>query len=681
MSKNINNSFSKTENDLISKYEKIYPSNKLSDIFINNNDPSFSQNQYRNIFNTLSNFYIKKKEEKNSKINNFLEKINQLNKQFYANNEKAMLTKSSYEKINQDLFVNLFKQIDCYVEEIQRLNKKIISTKNKNDLKEIIKKLNKEISEKKEKIRNYELKIKEKTLKEEKLNKEIEYYKKRVTFFKNKININLISRNINRGNSKMNLPIINEEKNNIFPNKKYKSCKSSNNYTIKDMKINNFLSPSPGKQLKKKNYLCFMNPINRTTYLERKQNIKAKLFNSNMDITSNNDKSNRDLITVNVDKFLKLHTDKEFESNSSGNILKITKNYSKENFFSTSKINNMSIINKNNINKKKINDVFFDLNKDVNSCKKSIEENTNLYNDNKSNSELINSNNFNSLNSTIKFNKKSQIISNLFKENGNNNLNYKDKNLLKASSSRELSIYKANTFNNNNNHYYKKKHSKSKTMAIYKENKSLNIFKNIINEKLNGKRKINSLNPQYSSYTNSYYKEINNNRYNEINGSDIYNINNNNKSSLDNYTQEEIPFKRNNYLKIKNDNESNKMKINISEKNKHNKIKDYLLNSENLNKYDNNNVCLSNQIRKIESKFKSSNSNLSNFQNRNQTTINVNKKIMEKEGNGNMTINDKNQISKILKGINDDYESNIEMLNYQENEIKHLLNLIDLKED
>ena len=52
MSKNINNSFSKTENDLISKYEKIYPSNKLSDIFINNNDPSFSQNQYRNIFNT-----------------------------------------------------------------------------------------------------------------------------------------------------------------------------------------------------------------------------------------------------------------------------------------------------------------------------------------------------------------------------------------------------------------------------------------------------------------------------------------------------------------------------------------------------------------------------------------------------------------------------------------------------
>lgn len=128
-----------------------------------------------------------------------MEKINKLNKKFYSSSEKFVLTKTAFDKLSDELFLNLFKQIDCYVEEIQRLNKKISSIDNK-DSKLIIKNLNKELSDNKEKLRNYEIKLKEKTTKEEKLMKELESYKRRIIFFKNKININLMARNTRERN-------------------------------------------------------------------------------------------------------------------------------------------------------------------------------------------------------------------------------------------------------------------------------------------------------------------------------------------------------------------------------------------------------------------------------------------------------------------------------------------------
>ena len=141
--------------------------------------------------NILSVYYNKK-----AGNGNFMEKIGKLNKKFYNCSDRFVKSKKILEKINDELFLNLFQQINCYVEEIERLNKKL-SLNNNQEYKKTIDLLNKEISEKKEKIRHFENKIKEKTLNEEKLNKEIESYKRRIIFYKDKIKIELLGRNRN----------------------------------------------------------------------------------------------------------------------------------------------------------------------------------------------------------------------------------------------------------------------------------------------------------------------------------------------------------------------------------------------------------------------------------------------------------------------------------------------------
>ena len=140
-------------------------------------------------FNLLSGYYNKK-----AGNGNFLDKIGKLNKKFYTASDKYINSKKILEKLNDDLYLNLFQQINCYVEEIERLNKKLLDNNNQ-ELKKTIVQLNKDITEKKEKIRNYEMKIREKTSNEEKLKKDIESYKRRIIFYKDKINIGLLGRN------------------------------------------------------------------------------------------------------------------------------------------------------------------------------------------------------------------------------------------------------------------------------------------------------------------------------------------------------------------------------------------------------------------------------------------------------------------------------------------------------
>ena len=180
------------------------------------NSPNFNEFNFPQgkDLNVLSEYYNKKRGNVD-----FMEKITKFNKKFYNCSENYNKTKKKLEKLNDDLYMNLFKQINCYVEEIERLNKKIASNNNQ-ELKKTIDNLNKEINEKKEKIRNYEIKFKEKTENEEKLMKEIESYKRRIIFYKDKIKIGLLSRsrevgikqknNINKKN--------NQKKNYIFPN-------------------------------------------------------------------------------------------------------------------------------------------------------------------------------------------------------------------------------------------------------------------------------------------------------------------------------------------------------------------------------------------------------------------------------------------------------------------------------
>ena len=180
------------------------------------NSPNFNEFNFPQgkDLNVLSEYYNKKRGNVD-----FMKKITKFNKKFYNCSENYNKTKKKLEKLNDDLYMNLFKQINCYVEEIERLNKKIASNNNQ-ELKKTIDNLNKEITEKKEKIRNYEIKLKEKTENEEKLMKEIESYKRRIIFYKDKIKIGLLSRSREVGiKSKINVNKKNNQKKNyIFPN-------------------------------------------------------------------------------------------------------------------------------------------------------------------------------------------------------------------------------------------------------------------------------------------------------------------------------------------------------------------------------------------------------------------------------------------------------------------------------
>ena len=655
----------------INKLDKNFPEEKsnsqlLSDIIIANNETKNIQNYSTDLFNTLSSFYIKK-----NKITTFFEKIYELNKQFISNNEKFILTKTSYEKLSDDLFKNLFKQIDCYVQEIQRLNKKIIvSNENKDEFKEIIKKLNKEILENKEKIRDYEIKMKENAKKEENLLKEVDYYKKRVIFFKNKININLISKNINSRNPDI---LLNKKKfgenknnsnNNIFRNS------NNNSNSCKYKKINNYLSPSPIKTIKKKNNLCSSNGASNNKIFDRKKPLNTKIYYSNLD-NSNNE--NRNLITVNVEKFQKIFFGKEFENNSNKNIIEMKRNKSKENFNFPYNKNYFNIVkkNKNNETKKKEENIFLTKHEEL-FTKKYIEEHLDLYSKDKKNNLEISSNNrsyLKNLNSAIPFKRKRKIINNSKKENKSNILN--EKNFSKFSSSKDLNILKIN--NTIFNKDYNNRHPKNKTAHIYDTN---------LNKKLQQKKLFNLNSHNYINIKTSY-KTIDHNRCNTTIGNENKNISYFNKPKIGKLNQEEKPFiKKNTYIKPKQNNiineNENIIKKNNPAKTFHNIIKELLLNPENFKNSDNNLIDISNKIRKEDNKLNINKKSPENIRNKIKTSINVNKKINGKEINKDIN---KNDLINLFKEINEDYNNNIEMLTFQEEQIKYLLNLIDLNEE
>ena len=316
------------------KNVKINPSYKLSEILTNSKNSEDSskilQQQTIEPYNLLLNYYSQK-DENNTLINNFMEKINKLNKKFYASSEKFILTKTSFDKLSDELFLNLFKQIDCYVEEIQRLNKKISSIDNKEN-KIMIKKLTKELSENKVKLRNYENKLKEKTLKEEKLSKELDSYKRRIIFFKNKININLMARNAerrppthknNRENNNVSNSIMrkNSSRNvNFYRNRRYTQ-------KLKTKRLKSFFSPSPGKSSKNNKDQSFFSSKNEINLLPKEKedidtnNIETIVIDNNNKTTSN----------------LENNTIFDFNNNKSNNNLDLNKD----------SINNLKTVNSN----------------------------------------------------------------------------------------------------------------------------------------------------------------------------------------------------------------------------------------------------------------------------------------------------------------------------------------------
>ena len=604
MAKNfLKNIFNQTKNN-ITKKKSIIDSQKLSDIIIiNNNESNFFQQKPCDKFNILSNYYPKK-EKKNKKENNFLERINELNNKFHISQEKYSLIKSSLDKLNDDLFSNLLKQIDCYIEEIQRLNKKLVIINNDNK-EEIIKKLNKKILENERTIRNYKNKVRENANKEEKLNKEIEYYKKRIIFYKNKININLISRKISCGSDENKER---ENKNNFHSNLKY--------YNI----TNNLAKPS---QNKIKN-ICFNQSTGRIIQIRHDRKILSSTdfpnFSGNKDINIRNKLLSKERTIFEkenqVSEFL---TDKESKDESNNNLILVNNNTTENFTFSNDSSEN--IYEQNNTEDLHI---FENLN---------INENINKLNS----KDLIKGNN----NNNTCINEKGKELDTNSKINEYKNRRYKSNSILSNSYNNNFIHRKSENISldmNQNLSFNSKNKNYNKTFLKHKNTTSISSFQKFTDVNTTKSSKNKTINRH-----NTFFGNITNHKSDKM-SKEYPTRNKSNKSKITNN-------------KLKKNNNENKKETNISKCKTIQTIK-----CKEENKIDNKNKNISGQKKIKSQNLKKDSNSINNGLQKNQKE----KEVDEKE------------LKKILKDINEDYNNDIEMLNNQENQIKFLLNLMDV---
>ena len=157
--------------------------------------------------------------------NEFKKKIDSLNLKFYLETEKYLSNKNRSEKCQTSLFIILFKQINIYIEEIERLNLIIIKRKYEPEkiierTDEIIKKQNeflikeKIIQALKESKSNMEIKLLESIINEDKLKKEIQMLKIENENLKNQNNNNNNNTN-NRKNNTIKFGVQKNKSNNI----------------------------------------------------------------------------------------------------------------------------------------------------------------------------------------------------------------------------------------------------------------------------------------------------------------------------------------------------------------------------------------------------------------------------------------------------------------------------------
>ena len=206
--------------------------------------------------------------------NEFKKKIDSLNLEFYLETEKFLTNKNHSEKCQTSLFTILFKQINIYIEEIERLN--LIIMKKRYDPKkiiertdEIIKKQNEFLTKEnlikalKDSKSNMENKLLKAIISEDKLKKEIEILKKEKEQYKNQI--------INNNNNNTNDNIINNDsnKNNMLHKITYSLLNSK---TMDNIDIsNNGIS-----QYDNKNFISIINTRKRNN----SDHNKFKLNNS-----------------------------------------------------------------------------------------------------------------------------------------------------------------------------------------------------------------------------------------------------------------------------------------------------------------------------------------------------------------------------------------------------------------
>jgi hypothetical protein len=224
----------------------------------------------------LSTFYTKDE-------NSFLKKISKFNMNFFILSDKYLKMKTDLDKMNDNIYLNLFKQINAYIEEIERLNLKLREKGENSKLKiENITELNKEILNQKNTIRTLEKQISDKINNEIKLKNEINSYKRQVTFYKDKLKIQLQNRSIakeraaekeNNTNTSINNTSINNSTNERNPSKE-----------SKDQKEKEIFRSGSSSNLKKK----YLNKTLELTIDSDEEKEKSIIANTNTNNNNNN---------------------------------------------------------------------------------------------------------------------------------------------------------------------------------------------------------------------------------------------------------------------------------------------------------------------------------------------------------------------------------------------------------
>ena len=508
--------------------------------------------------NSLSIFYDSESEFKN--------KIDSLNLKFYLETEKYLCNQNKKVKTQTSLFIILFKQINIYIEEIQRLNLILLNKKYKPE--NIIKRTDelfqkkKEFETKEEIIKalkisqfNMENKLLKAVINENNLNKKIDNLQKEIEVYKNKI----ISM---KNNSEAHTIKIDKMMSNSFQNRNFKNKFDDMNLKLKENTIkknsNNSVCITLGN---KKN---INNNINNNFFINVNKSIKSKSPNNNLNNKEYPIKLQKTMNNMNID-IKRNHSQNE----SKKKINNLSKNQTE--FKNKSKY----VINKDKIKSQNNNEMIYlgslinKLNKTEkvtknNSRVKIEQENNNKNNTtidlSSNNDDIIHKNNYKKIiiNNKNKDNDKESNITNRnkrkFKYNNNNNnmendftllnsyLNNNSYNLIKTTKTKiiksdldknKISINNYN-FKNNTNENYNEKERYEDAFNCFKLFKNKQKRSNENNNNINKVINKSILNDLKSKSLLKNKEKNNRNRNNNIinisNSTGVRKINNTNKN-------------------------------------------------------------------------------------------------------------------------------------------------------
>ena len=296
--------------------------------------------------NDLINIYYNKDDG-----NIIMKKINKLNMNFYMLSERYLKHRNDIDKINDCLFLNLFKQINIYIEEIEKLNLKLkVFGNNIKRNKDNLNELNKENINFKLTIKNLEIQLKEKKNNEIKLKKEIESYKRQVTFYKDKLKLDLDDKIINKTKRTLSTS--------KFINIKKLNMNKQTNNSLENEIMKNDYSIDDDLIYSKRNVEKFITGNNNKT--NKKINLKKKIKNHNIKLlneTMNLNSSKLSLKDINDNKSNKKKRNKnQSYSPKLKSQFKIFNKYTKK----THHNNHSAEININNFNNNMIDNNNFD---------------------------------------------------------------------------------------------------------------------------------------------------------------------------------------------------------------------------------------------------------------------------------------------------------------------------------